>query len=574
MRTLIIATAMLVTAATATAADTGWTIARNDVDLRIEADGTLLVDEAIVADFQVPKHGIIRVVPVRYANDMHQYALRWRLLGVTDDQGRPYETKESHQNNAVRVRIGSADRVLQGRHTFRISYRVQRALLWEGDRVVLRWNAIGHEWSVPTEGGSVVVHLPAGIDGDDVLSDAWTGSWGAHGHDDAFTRGSDGSLRYAIGRLGPHEGITVGVSLPTAAIARPAAARRLGWWLADNFVYFVVPLVVGLCWWQWRRRGRDLPGRGTITVQYDPPDGFSPAEAGTLIDERVDQRDISATIIGFATRGMLTIETEPAPHIFTHGQTTLIKGERPGDLKTHEALLYDRIFADGDRVTLDELRKDFYAVIPKVKDEVYRELSDTGYFDGNPHTRRSAFLAAGIVLTIFGLVAVAIAQFAMIGRVFPVPIVITAILSLITVIVTGTVIPRKTRKGRLAWEHIAGLEEYIRRAEAAPLAEAERRGVFERLLPYAMVFGLATVWARKFEGIYSTPPAWYRGTDHGGFTTAWLVSQLGTTSGQIQSSLLTAPRSSGGSGGGWSSGGFSGGGFSGGGFGGGGGSSW
>jgi hypothetical protein len=43
-------------------------------------------------------------------------------------------------------------------------------------------------------------------------------------------------------------------------------------------------------------RGRDLPGRGTIVVNYEPPDKLSPAEVGTLIDERVDQRDISAVI--------------------------------------------------------------------------------------------------------------------------------------------------------------------------------------------------------------------------------------------------------------------------------------
>ena len=46
------------------------------------------------------------------------------------------------------------------------------------------------------------------------------------------------------------------------------------------------------------------------------------------------------------------------------------------------------------------------------------------------------------------------------------------------------------QKGRIAWEQITGLEEYIRRAEVDDIQAQDRRGVFERLLPYAIIFGL------------------------------------------------------------------------------------
>jgi hypothetical protein len=92
------------------------------------------------------------------------------------------------------------------------------------------------------------------------------------------------------------------------------------------------------------------------------------------------------------------------------------------------------------------------------------------------------------------LVALAIGiaiQAWMIGRVFFVPLIISAMFSLPVILFTSWFMPRKTRLGRIAWEQIAGLEEYIRRAEVDDIKAQEQRGIFERLLPYAIVFGLA-----------------------------------------------------------------------------------
>ena len=47
----------------------------------IKPDAGLEVTETIDADFSVPKHGILREIPVRYAVGMHQYALRVKLPG-------------------------------------------------------------------------------------------------------------------------------------------------------------------------------------------------------------------------------------------------------------------------------------------------------------------------------------------------------------------------------------------------------------------------------------------------------------------------------------------------------------
>ena len=96
--------------------------------------------------------------------------------------------------------------------------------------------------------------------------------------------------------------------MPGDAVSRPGWASEAAAWLVDNFPYAIFPATLLACIAAWFYRGRDLPGRGAIVVNYEPPDGLSPAEVGTLIDERVDLRDISAVIIDLAARGYLTIK--------------------------------------------------------------------------------------------------------------------------------------------------------------------------------------------------------------------------------------------------------------------------
>ena len=43
-------------------------------------------------------------------------------------------------------------------------------------------------------------------------------------------------------------------------------------------------------------------------MQYEPPDNLTPAECGTLVDNSVDMRDITATLVDLAVKGYLTIE--------------------------------------------------------------------------------------------------------------------------------------------------------------------------------------------------------------------------------------------------------------------------
>ncbi|WP_240907322.1 DUF2207 domain-containing protein [Paludisphaera rhizosphaerae] len=569
--------------------DDGWSIARLDVDVAIHPDAGLDVVETIDADFARAKHGILREIPVRYAVGMHQYALRFRLLGVDDGEGRTWPASVSYESNLVKIKIGDPDRVVRGRNRYRIRYHVQRAILWEGNqawedggRAVLRWNATGTEWQVPIAHSVVTVHLPRDLNDAQLAYDAWVGRYGAKGRDFRKRRIDPSTIEYETGPLNAREGITVEVVMPSDAVARPGWTTQLRWWLVDNFPYAVFPITAALCFFAWLTKGRDHPGLGTIVVGYEPPDNLTPAEVGTLIDEKVDLQDISASIIDMAVRGYLRIEDVARGGWFSSGNDyRFIRLKGPSGLKPFEKRLYDQIFQGGaDSVLLSELREEFYPVLPVVTNELYRTLSKNQYFDGHPENVRTGFLAFGLVCVAAAIALSAFIQLALIDRIFFIPVIVAAVLSAASVVATSRYMSRKTRKGRIAWEKIAGLEEFIRRAEVDEIREQERRGVFERLLPYAIIFGLSDRWGKAFADLYRTPPDWYRPSNPDDFSTWVLINDMDRSMWMMNRTFPTQPRAQietgSGRGGGysWSSGGFGGGGSSGGGFGGGGGSSW
>jgi uncharacterized membrane protein len=134
------------------------------------------------------------------------------------------------------------------------------------------------------------------------------------------------------------------------------------------------------------------------------------------------------------------------------------------------------------------------------------------------------------------------------------------------------IMPRRTRRGRKAYDQILGFKEFVERVDADRLERMGGRSVdrFEKVLPYAIVLGVADQWADAFAGIYTEPPSWYHSPRYGaGFAPRLFVSDLGRSLGTMGQTMSSAPRSSGSG-----SSGFGGGGFSGGGFGGGGGGSW
>ncbi len=104
-----------------------------------------------------------------------------------------------------------------------------------------------------------------------------------------------------------HEGLTVVVGWDKGFVKEPGTSDLINQFLASNWpIFFPIPVFLFM-FWLWSTRGRD-PRVGPVAVQYAPPEGMSPAEAGTLVDEIAAMRDITATIVDLAVRGYIVIE--------------------------------------------------------------------------------------------------------------------------------------------------------------------------------------------------------------------------------------------------------------------------
>ncbi len=582
-------------------------IPKFDVSILLDPDGTIFVTETIDVDFgEIEKHGIFRTLPLRYARTESlagvpvgtTYALRMRVLSVTDGGREPLRFSAWPEDRNLFIRIGDPDRTVTGKLTYVITYRVQRAINRFESHDELYWNVTGTEWDWPIHQAGVRVHLPGDVAPEALLHKTFTGRFGSPSTKATERLGPKTYESEVLGLL-PGEGLTFVLGLPKGVLEPASAFRELWWSLADNAAFFLVALVpilaLAAMLFLYLRFGRD-PGRRTpIVVQYQPPDELSPAEVGSLLDERIDTPDIVSTAIDLAVRGYLTIqEEETTKLLFLTNRDYRFEKLKPSDdaLQGHERAFHDALFADGDSVLLSSLKNQFYTSIPSIRSSLVRQMLSKGLFPRDPARVRDFYRGVAVAA---GVLPIGLAVFLLSsGRVRsflpPEPavfFVFSAICLLFTILAVRVFVnamPAKTAKGARLARYCLGFQEFMTRVEKDRIERMSKEDptLFERVLPYAVVLGCADEWAERFEGLLTEPPSWYRSSSFtpGRFDSRSLVSGLGRSMYSMGSTLTSQPRPSGGGFGGISFGagrgssGFGGGGRSGGGFGGGGGGSW
>jgi uncharacterized membrane protein len=402
------------------------------------------------------------------------------------------------------------------------------------------------------------------------------GTYGAT--EQGTTQELDDVFYFDAGRpLGIREGLTVAVAWEPGAVERPSFFER-AWLLIRGNLLFVFPLLSFFLMYNvWLSRGRD-PERRSITPEYEPPEGLTPSEAGTLIDNSPDMRDITAAIVDLAVRGYLRIEEIERSKVlglFSSTDYMLVRTGQSRDwreLQAHEEAVLSALFDGGtaQSVNISDLEHEFYESLPGIKDRIFDRLVELKLYDRRPDNVLAMWVVVGFAVLIVSVGgAVAVANILMLSLGWSI---LAAILTAVPVFVFGSLMPARTIRGARQFEKILGFQEFLERVEQ----DRFRRMItgpemFERYLPYAMALGVDKKWAAAFDDLYKEPPDWYVGTYPHGFHTTMFVASLNDWSSAAGTAMSTGPRSSGGSG---FSGGGGGGGFSGGGFGGGGGGGW
>ncbi len=549
------------------------------MEIRVGRDSSLEVQESIEVDFGEEQwHGIYRELPLAdSASRLGVRRLRIRDLAVTDGEGGSWKYAARRSGRYLSVRIGDPDVRLTGVQRYVIRYRVDNGLLHFPDHDELYWNATGNEWPVPIRRATCTVHLPEELRARRIQANAWVGPQGSTERARAVAR--EGRAFFHAGRpLGYNEGMTVAVGWPPGVVEQPSVWRRAGWFLTEN-IHLLLPVVVLLALTLiWYLYGRDPDLGRSVAVRYEPPDTLRPAEVGALVDETVDTRDITATIVDLAVRGYLTIEEGPARGLFGARSYTLRKAAEPGardprgGLVDFEKTLFERLFKSGDSVTTADLENRFYSAVDKASQQLYSRMGKAGLFFARPDRVRAFWRKGGGIVSGAGFL---LFLAAFVDESGTIPLDPTWGLA---ILVSGFIVswfsllmPRKTPSGKRAALEALGFEEYLSRAEKEDLQLQEKQGLFEKFLPYAISLKVVDRWARAFEGILETSPEWFVTVEgRGAFSPVRFARSVDVACSSLGSALTSTPRSA--SGGGSAFGG--GGGFSGGGFGGGGGRAW
>lgn len=540
----------------------------------VQKDASIKVEELIGYDFgAAEKHGIYRSIPIKYKARGGNFKLRLSDISVTDGPDQPVNFTTSYPGDNIEIKIGEADRTVTGTKFYKIKYTIRRAVNYFSDHDELYWNATGNGWQVPIKMAQAKIVLPEEMSTESLQAGCFAG---ASGSDQACQdmnienfNGKARSAAFVQNGMNAGEGLTVVMGWPKGLVYEPKWWEKVWETFLDNLI-LLLPLAVFI-WlmYHWRKRGRDPKGRGTIVAQFDSPDQSSPAEAGTLIDERAENKDVSAEIINLAVSGYLRIEREPKKGIFSGDNYIFHKSRDAAGLSNDfQKLLMDALFKDGKTsASTDDLKDKFYPDLKNIKDSIYASVTAKGYFLADPQKTRNIYSVSGIIIIVLGVLMAAIFS-SFFGWLDGLSIGLCGLL----VLIFAFAMPARTLKGVNAKEHIQGLKLYMSVAEKDRIdfhnAPAKDPKQFERLLPYAMVLGVETEWAKQFEGIYSQQPDWYSDPSHSTFNAILLANSLSSFQAHANSVVASQPSSASGGGSGFS------GGFSGGGFGGGGGGSW
>jgi hypothetical protein len=524
----------------------------------VQKDGSIIVTERLLYHFPEPRHGIFRTIPYVKPNENgKQYAMSIEDFSVADENNNPYQFSVSDSGGVKTYKIGDPDRTIEGLHWYILRYTVKGALTYFPGHDELYWNAVGTAWQIPILTATAVISMPEALPPAEVQANCFVGNAGSK---ETFctTQYKNGEVTVTADRvLTAGEGLTYTVGFPKGTVAVLEPTEVIPWYdtpggkillvviaVAAFLWYIVAPIFVIVKWW---RSGRDpKPAMGEVSAWFAPPKTphrrpLTPAETGTLVDEKADLRDIYASIIDLARRGYLKIiETKKNTFAFEKVKDW----DTDTDLLPFERELLSGIFATKEHVNVSSL--DIAKTLEKVKSLLYESLVSDKFFPSNPNTLRGWYVALGIIALVF----------------------FNPVLLLVS-LVFGQAMPRKTLFGAEQAMIARSLKNFLVSQDKQLAFQAKNQLMFEKLLPYAVAFGVEAIWAERFKELGLKNPEWYQSSTGSRFNSVVFAHSIGRGMSVSFAASISAHASTG-----HSSGFSSGGGFSGGGGGGGGGGSW
>jgi uncharacterized membrane protein len=503
--------------------------------ITIQTDGQLAVEETITYNFESEKkHGILRIIPFKKTNsEGKQFIVDFHSFSVFDSNKNPYPFTVSKNTDNHTIKIGDPNIFVSGEQTYTIRYQVSGAITYFSDHDELYWNNIGTDGTVPILSMKVNIQLPEEVSPEEVRMECFVGEKNSTNSDCSLSFAESVFSFQSSSLLSPGMGMTIVAGFPKnlVAVLEPTPVNT---WFSQVILFFVtiISIVAAIVWYlilpiwiviHWFKTGRDpKPPMGVASAWFDIPKtkslrGLTPGETGALVDEQVDMRDITGTIIDLARRGYIKIVEKKKNDFYLEKMSHAKKGDT---FEQFEKTLYEGIFSEKDSVRIKEAN--FIEPVNQAKKQLYEALVKENFFSSNPESIRIKYTVLGV----FGIVTMN----------FP--------LSL-SAFIFGRAMPKKTMQGAQSAAVSLSLKNFITSQDRQYAYQAKNQLFFEKFLPYAIVFGVEKIWAERFKDIKLTKPDWYEGYDARTFNSIFFVHSLNSSLHSVASVATPTSSSSG-----------------------------
>lgn len=597
-----------------------YDITKYDVEIVVDEHNKYSIKENIDTYFNVSKHGIVRRIPL-YNNIIRQDGTRERNRVLISNVHVNEEFASSRENNNYVLKIGSADKTINGKHSYTISYDYDIGLDKNNKYDELYFNIIGTEWDTNISNVTFKITMPKEFDASKLGF-----SYGEYGESntDNISYDVDGNvITGSFDRtLLAGEGLNVRLELPEGYFIRKSVSSSL-----LECWYYIIPILgVLFSYLIWKKYGKD--DQVVDIVSFYPPENMNSLDVAFAKKGSVNSNDAVSLLVYLASKGYIKIvEDKKSKSRFTIQKVK----EYDGNNKEEELFFRGLFKKVWDSISSDELNESFYLTINSIltkknstanRKEIFNNKSSNkryilflfmlitsslstiipalGYklsdvifsiiicnligivaliivaiiYDNNC-TKKGLNSALGFAF--FFVLALAVANFTIIGFEYIYYDTVYLIGFILCMVCTYLIyffyliVTKRTEYGNKVLGEVNGFKKFLETAEKDKLESLvhDDPSYFYNILPYAYVLGVSDAWIKQFEGIAIAPPDWYESADT--FDYYRFNRSLNRTIHSASRVMNSVPQSSGGSS---SGGGFSGGGFSGGGSGGGGGSSW
>ncbi|MDO4535144.1 MAG: DUF2207 domain-containing protein [Clostridium perfringens] len=276
------------------ALDTGMTISKMDINVDVSEDRVFSVVEKINVSFLEDRHGIFRNIPLNKAV--------LSVNSVTDENGKKYDyTVESEGADKI-IKIGDADKVVNGNTIYIISYDIA----YKGSLDSLSYNIVGPEWDTTIDKVNFTINMPKAFNENNIK--LFSGEAGESSNSLVSFNTDNNTIKgETINRLMPKEGITILLPLEKGYFKSPKVFNKF-----TLISVIISALAIALAIKSsvfYRKKKRFAKENGVKVIGFYPPRSFNPIDLSYIAypSKNLTTEELTSIIFYYANKGLIEI---------------------------------------------------------------------------------------------------------------------------------------------------------------------------------------------------------------------------------------------------------------------------